>query len=236
MTDTVVFQYARFRLLCMLLMLPFLFLHIRARAQSPILKVGESGAYLYLHDDTESEKIETLQAGEEVIKIIQTIGRGSWYLVRTRGGRVGWLKASDIEPIKRYEQKLKADETRIRFGPASTWRASTRRGRTLSGTWAGEINPSDGTASGTWAVRDGKNRIVLSGTWSAAKSALEWRGSWRALVTGQPGERSGTWNSGVQLPADVPLAKLFEGAMQQIISGAWQSKGQSGTWSIRAAQ
>ena len=131
---------------------------------------------------------------------------------------------------------IKSDEPVIRFGPGSTWSASTRAGRTLSGTWTGAIDRSSGTATGTWTVRDGKSQILLSGTWSAVKSARGWRGSWRALVQGQAGERSGNWSSTVQLPPDTSLAGLFELAVQQAVNGTWQSAGQSGEWSIRAVR
>ena len=230
------FQQVRFRLLCTLPMWLFWLLPFCCAAQPTILKVGESGAHLYLRDDTESEIIETLQPGDEATQILQTIGRGTWYLVRTQGGRVGWLRSSDVEPVRRAEPSIKVDETVIRFGPGSTWSASTRAGRSVSGTWTGAIDRSTGTASGSWTVRDGGNRIVLSGTWSAVKSTREWRGSWRALVIGQTGERSGTWSSGVQLPPDVPLVNLLERAVQQAINGTWQSAGQSGGWSIRAVR
>ena len=125
----------------------------------------------------------------------------------------------------------------IRFGPRSAWSANTRAGRSVGGTWTGDIDISKGTAFGTWTVKDKGGRIVLSGTWSAAKSPKEWRGSWRALIAGQPTERSGTWSSPLQLPAaDSSLVVLFENAVQQAISGAWQSGGQSGAWSIRAVR
>jgi len=127
-------------------------------------------------------------------------------------------------------------DAEIRFGPRSTWSARTSAGRNLSGTWSCEIDQSAGTASGTWTLREGARRIVLRGTWSAAKSSKEWRGAWRALVAGQTGELSGTWTSSVSISPDGPLAGMFEQALGQIVSGTWQSAGQSGGWSIRAVR
>jgi hypothetical protein len=229
-------QRPRFRALCVLSMWLCYFFPVCGIAQPTILTVGESGACLYVQDDTESEKVETLRAGQEVTPILQTTGRGTWYLVRTKSGRTGWLRASDVKPIGRDNPPVKTDDPVIRFGPGSTWRASSNRGMVLSGTWTGTINQSTGTASGNWTVRDSANRIALSGTWSAAKSAQELRGSWRARVAARAGEHSGTWSCAMQLPSNAPLADLFEWAVHQTLGGAWQSAGHSGNWSIRAVR
>jgi hypothetical protein len=127
-------------------------------------------------------------------------------------------------------------ETAIRFGPRSAWSASTRSGRSLAGTWTGAIDLSTGTASGTWTVRDSAGRIAMGGTWSAAKEGREWRGTWRALIAGQTKEQSGSWTAALDLPPDSQLGSMFSQAVQQAVSGAWQSGGQSGGWSIRAVR
>ncbi len=57
---------------------------------------------------------------------------------------------------------IESDEPVIRFGPGSTWSASTRAGRTMNGTWTGAIDRSTGTATGTWTVRDGRARFCLA--------------------------------------------------------------------------
>lgn len=134
------------------------------------------------------------------------------------------------------EKSAAAEETVIRFGPRSAWSANTRTGRTVGGTWTGEIDLSTGTATGTWTVRDTAGQVVMHGTWSAAKEAREWRGAWRALVVGQTKERSGTWSSEMPLPPDSQLGSLFERAEHQTVSGTWRSAGQSGAWSIRSVR
>ena len=134
------------------------------------------------------------------------------------------------------EDPERSSATVIRFGARSAWTANTRSGASLGGTWSGEIDLSAGTASGTWTLRDGAGRIVLHGTWSAVKEDREWRGDWRARIVGQPKERSGSWSAQLQLSPGAPLAELFERALQQAVSGTWQSAGQSGGWSIRAVK
>jgi len=111
-----------------------------------------------------------------------------WFLTFCGALQSTTLKVSESSvPIYLREDSesrktVAAEETVIRFGPSSTWNASTRAGTSLGGTWAGVIDPSTGTASGSWTLRDGAGRVLLRGTWSAAKSAREWRGSWRALL------------------------------------------------------
>lgn len=124
----------------------------------------------------------------------------------------------------------------IRFGRGSTWSANTSSGRSFGGTWTGAIDASTGTASGTWTLMDRSGRVLMRGTWSAAKSESEWRGSWRALISGQKREYSGTWSCALDHPPDSPLSGLFEKALQQAVNGTWRSVGQSGGWSVRAAR
>ena len=230
------FRRFRFTTLRMLTVWLFCLTFSYGAAQSETLKVGKSGAPIYAQDNAQSERIETLPAGEEVTQVFQITGRGLWYPIRTQSGRFGWLRASDIEPVKGSEPPGTAGDTLQRFGAASTWIANSRGGRTLSGTWTGVIDSSTGTASGSWTVRDGSNRIILRGTWSAAKSEREWRGSWRAMIAGQTIERSGTWSAGVQIPPKEPLSSLFQLAVAQSLSGTWRSGSLSGGWSIRAVQ
>jgi hypothetical protein len=226
-------RYSRFNFHRMLLVSFLALPMLEAATQSTILKVCESGACLYLHNDSESEKMETLRAGTELSLIIQTIGQSTWYQVRTPSGRVGWVSAADVEPVKTAGPPAMADEAIYEFGPGSAWSANIRNGGVLSGTWTGTLDRSTGTAMGDWALRDGADRVVLSGSWSAVKSPGEWRGSWRAFVEGQTQEHSGTWVSEVRLGLTLPFASMFEQAMRETITGTWQSAGRSGRWSIR---
>ncbi|MGE5838732.1 MAG: hypothetical protein ACM34H_02275 [Deltaproteobacteria bacterium] len=150
------------------------------------------------------------------------------------GADAAWLRSADIREAKQAVPSVTASDSVIRFGPGSTWSATTHTGRILGGTWSCVIDPTTGAASGTWTLRDGENKILLRGTWSVSKTADEWRGTWRGLVDGQTGQQSGTWAASVNLPPDAPLAGMFEQAVRQLVSGTWQSRSQSGTWSIRS--
>jgi hypothetical protein len=229
-------QFSRFGWLCMLMVYLSSFPAPHAAAKSTVLKVGQSGAYLYLDSDPESERIGTLRPGTRLIQIIQTIEQSTWYMVKTESGQVGWVNAHDVEPVRSPAPPVHADEAVIQFGPGSTWRANIGNSGSLAGTWTGMIDRSTGAAMGSWTLRDGANRIVLGGSWSAVKSSGKWRGSWRALVKGQRREHSGTWISEVPLNPTLSFASFFERAMSQAITGTWQSAGRSGHWSIRAAR
>lgn len=201
--------------------------------QPTILKVIKPEASLFKYNDPGSEIIGTVHAGDEVTLKIEVLGQTTWYLVETMDGQVGWLRSSDVKPPVQIEPAAREEAAQFQFGPGSTWWASINNGRALGGTWTGTVNVSTSTASGSWAVVNNANRIVLQGTWSALKYGQEWRGSWRASVTGQSREYFGIWDSGLQLNADLPFADLFGQAVNETIKGTWQSAGRSGNWSIR---
>ncbi|MEJ2110030.1 MAG: SH3 domain-containing protein [Acidobacteriota bacterium] len=203
-------------------------------AEQPIiLKIIKPEASLFKYNDAESEIIGTVQADDEVTLKMEVFSQTTWYLVETVDGQIGWLRSADVEPPQRAEPAAREKEARFQFGSGSTWRATTINGRTVGGTWTGNVNISTGTASGSWAVVNGSNRIVLQGTWSAIKYEREWRGSWRALVNGKSREYSGAWISRLKLDPNSTLVQLFEQAENEEINGTWQSAGQSGSWSIR---
>jgi hypothetical protein len=119
-------------------------------------------------------------------------------------------------------------------GRANTWTARASSGRLFSGTWTVKVDAASGTASGEWTLFGADGRTAARGGWSAAKAAARWNGGWRASIAGGSGEFAGTWTTRVDMPADAPLARLFERAVEQVVSGSWQAGPQSGTWSIHA--
>jgi len=121
------------------------------------------------------------------------------------------------------------------LGRLNTWSARSSTGRVLGGSWTGSVDPKTGAASGSWTLFDANGQPAMRGGWSAAKSAREWTGSWRANVVGSAGEFSGTWRATVDLNPNAPLADLFTLAVQKMVSGAWRVGANSGSWSIRAS-
>jgi hypothetical protein len=198
----------------------------------PALVVGESGAYLYPRQDDQSEPIVRLKGGEALAPLAHAAGTASWYLVKTTGGAVGWVRSSDLAASDQPESIFRDRSS----GQLSTWVAVSRAGHTFAGTWTANPDPSTGGVSGTWTLHDDKGKTVLSGTWSANKFSTGWSGVWRAAVDGKKDEYSGSWTAAVRLGADLPFAELFKAAIADAVGGAWTAGRQSGNWSIRAAR
>ena len=123
-----------------------------------------------------------------------------------------------------------------RSSRSGTWSARSSTNLTLMGTWTAVLNPTSGTVTGTWELLNAQGGQVANGAWSAAKSATQWNGAWRAVVAGRDGEFSGTWTAAVDLEVQGSFDDLFEKAVATIVSGNWRVGSQSGAWSIRAAK
>jgi len=114
-----------------------------------------------------------------------------------------------------------------------TWSASTN-GRYLAGSWTAQ-SQEDGSATGTWMLQDATGKILMQGGWSASKSAQSWNGAWRATVSGNASEYSGTWTGAVSLSPAARLAAMLESAVRAAVTGTWKTGTYSGSWSIRAS-
>jgi hypothetical protein len=125
-------------------------------------------------------------------------------------------------------------QTPSTLGRANTWAARSSSGLTLAGTWTAAEDRNSGAVTGTWTLNDAQGRVVANGGWSAAKVPSGWSGSWRAIAVGRAGEYSGTWTAGVELGPTAKFADLFAKAADAVITGTWQSTGQTGAWTIRA--
>jgi Bacterial SH3 domain len=200
-----------------------------AASPTPGLTVRETGVILYSGQDTDSLKLTTLQKDEPLTLLAEAVGNETWYMVRTRQGLIGWLRASDAilsEAVKRgYSQELVS---------TSTWSAQTSRGPTYGGTWSVEPQSSAAAAAGTWTLQDAGGTTIFSGSWSAEKFSTGWNGVWRAHSQGSKEEYSGSWSADLSHDADVPFTALFEAAARNAVRGVWTGGSQSGTWSIRS--
>jgi hypothetical protein len=141
--------------------------------------------------------------------------------------------AADISAAQAAVRRDTAGSAQSRSG---TWSARTSTGRTFMGTWTAVPDPTTGTVTGAWALTDAQGNPVAGGAWSASKATTQWTGYWRGVVTGRPGEFSGTWTASTDLKADASFADLFEQAVETVVSGDWRVGGLSGAWSIRAAR
>jgi hypothetical protein len=200
-----------------------------AASPAPRLTVRDSGAILYSGQDTDSLPLTTLKKDEPLTLIAEAVGNEMWYMVRTRQGLIGWLRASDAilsETVKRgFSQEILS---------TSRWSAQASQGPTYEGTWSVEPQSSANVATGTWTVQDAGGTTMFSGRWSAEKFSTGWNGVWRARIQESKVEYSGSWSADLRHDADAPFTDFFEAAARNVVRGVWTAGRQSGTWSIRA--
>ena len=194
----------------------------------PVLTARESGVALYARQDEETERIATLEKGEALFPIAESVGRGIWYMVRTKQGTIGWVRGSDVVVSNQTKEAFKEKES-----GSSTWAARTGDGKTLNGTWTIAPNSSHNAASGGWTLRDGSGAPVMRGTWTAEKHATGWNGVWRAVVEGRQGEHTGSWSAEFSHMRNARFAELFEAAAKEAVRGLWTGSKDSGSWVIR---
>ncbi len=97
----------RIRLPLLLFFFALLFPSLCADGESPPnLTVGESGAYLYAFQGDESGTIAKLEQGEKLIPLAHAVGKGSWYMVKTGKGIIGWVKSSELREGNRPDKTL----------------------------------------------------------------------------------------------------------------------------------
>jgi hypothetical protein len=190
----------------------------------PALSARESGVAVYSRQDPESDRVATLEKGEALTPIAESIGTETWYMVRARQNIIGWMRAADVVVSTPFTEKAVS---------SSTWEARTAGGRVFSGTWSLASNSTPQNASGGWTLSDAKGTTVMRGAWSAEKHATGWNGTWQATVEGRAGEYNGSWSADFPHVRSAKFAELFEAAAKQAISGLWTGGSESGSWSIR---
>jgi hypothetical protein len=192
--------------------------------------VRESGVTLYSRHELDSAKIAVLNKGEPLTVLAEVVGRQTWYMVKTQGGLVGWMRAIDVSGGEQIRQVFK-EQPKI-----STWSAQTAAGRTFVGSWTVAPGTAADHASGTWALGEGNDKIVLRGTWSARKFSTGWNGTWRATVEGQKREFAGSWTADFPETDDAFIGDLFSSVARDAIRGIWSAENDSGSWSLRPAK
>ena len=195
---------------------------------SPPLTVRESGVALYAQQDEETNRIATLEKGEALFPIAESVGRGIWYMVRTKQGVIGWVRGSDVVVSNQAKEAFREKES-----GSSTWAARTGDGKTFNGTWSVAPNATSSAASGVWTLNDGSGATIMRGTWTAEKHATGWNGVWRASVEGRQGDHTGSWSAEFPHVRNARFAELFEAAAKEAIRGLWTGGNDSGSWSIR---
>jgi hypothetical protein len=201
-------------------------------ADSPAaLSARESGVALYPRQDSESDRIGTLEKGESLFPIAESVGSQVWYMVRTKQGLVGWVRAADVVVSSQAKESFKEKES-----SSSNWSARTSDGRTFTGMWSVAPGSTDKSATGAWTLSDGSGATVMRGTWTAEKHSTGWNGVWRAFVESREREFTGSWSAEFPHVRNAPFTELFDAAVKEAIRGLWTGGSESGSWSIRAAK
>jgi hypothetical protein len=222
------FSFGKFcRRLLVVVLLTALPAHLAA-AQPSSLAAREAGVPLYARQDFESEPISRLEKGELLSPLAESVGQEVWYMVRTKQGQVGWVRAIDVEVSTQVKDTFKEKES-----TSSSWAARTEDGRTFIGTFTVTPNPTARAARGFWTMKDANGTTLMNGGWSAEMHTTGWNGTWRATVDGGPGDFRGSWSSESAPAKKTGFAEFFEAAIKDAVRGLWTGGGESGGWTIR---
>lgn len=202
-----------------------------AGESSPALTVREAGASLYSQQDAETQPIGALQKDEPLFPIAEAVGRETWYMVRTKEGVIGWVRASDVIVSTQIKETFKDKDS-----GSSTWAAISSDGRNFNGSWSAAPSAAGRSASGGWTLRDSSGATAQRGTWTAEMHSTGWNGTWRAASEGRQNEHKGSWSVEMSNPKGARFAELFEAAARDATRGIWTAGNESGSWSIRVVK
>src|SRR6185295_19241845 len=192
-------------------------------ADSPAsLIVRDSGTPLYAQQDPETEPIMRLQKGEVLTPMAESVGQEIWYMVRTKQGHVGWVRAADLTVSTQVKESFREKES-----ASSNWGAVTEDGKAFGGSYTVDPNSTGNTARGFWTLRDANGSTVLRGSWSMQMHSTGWNGTWRAAVEGRGGDFAGSWSADLPTARTVRIADMFEMAAKEAIKGLWTGANQS---------
>ena len=198
-------------------------------ADSPAaLIVRDSGTPLYAQQDLETEPIMRLQKGELLAPMAESVGQEIWYMVRTKQGQVGWVRAADLAVSSQVKESFREKEP-----TSSNWGAVTEDGKAFGGSYTVDPSSTGNGARGFWTLRDANGSTVLRGSWSMQMHSTGWNGTWRAAVEGRGGDFTGSWSAELPEKRSPRLADMFEMAAKEAIKGLWTGANQSGSWSIK---
>ena len=217
--------------LCSALLCCMLFLaassSLRAAA-APELTAREVGTPLYARQDRESEPIMRLPKGEALTLIAESAGSEIWYLVRTKQGQTGWVRAADVGASEQVKESSIEKEPE-----SSNWSVYTNDGRTFTGSYSVDPSSTDRSARGVWSLRDASGNTVLRGTWVAQMNSTGWNGTWRVSIQNRPGDLNGRWSAELPAAGTRRFAGMVELAAKEGIKGLWTGVDLSGAWSIK---
>jgi thiol-disulfide isomerase/thioredoxin len=69
-----------------------------------VLRVKTAGIVVRAQQDAQSEAINKLESGEELIPVGKVSGAGElWYMIKTKSGTIGWVRGAEVEEIRKVK-------------------------------------------------------------------------------------------------------------------------------------
>lgn len=204
---------------------------VSAGEPSAALAARETGVPLFAQQDDRADRLGTLVKGESLFPLAEVVGQEIWYLVRTKAGMTGWVRAADVVVSNRTKDSFKEKDI-----STASWTAINSDGRAFNGNGALVATPTARSAKGRWTLSDGNGATIARGTWTAEMHATGWNGTWRAAAEGRLSELRGSWSVETANPRAARFVDLFETAAKDAIRGIWTGGNDSGAWSLRVAQ
>jgi Bacterial SH3 domain len=69
-----------------------------------VLRVKTAGILVRAQQDAQSEAINKLGSGEELIPLGKVSGAGElWYMIKTKSGTIGWVRGAEVEEIRKVK-------------------------------------------------------------------------------------------------------------------------------------
>ena len=158
----------------------------------------------------------------------ESVGQEIWYMVRTKQGQIGWVRALDVMVSSQVKDSFKEKES-----ASSNWGAVTEDGKAFGGSYTVDPSSTGGAARGFWTLRDAGGATALRGNWSAQMHRTGWNGTWRAALEGRGGDFNGSWSAELPGSRTLRFSDMFEMAAKEAIHGLWTGANQSGSWSVK---
>jgi hypothetical protein len=127
---------------------------------------------LVCRQDAETDRIATLEKDEILVPIAESVGGEVWYMVRTKRGLTGWVRAIDVVISNAAKDNFgRRSPVRPRGAPRSS------EGRIFSGTWSVAPNATSESAAGAWTLNGANGTTTMRGTVECGQTldGLEWR-------------------------------------------------------------
>lgn len=194
----------------------------------PALTVRDQGTPLYGQQDLEIEPIQRLTKGEPLTPLAESVGQEVWYMVRTKQGQIGWVRAADVAVGSDVKESFREKQSAV-----SNWAAVSEDGKAFAGSYTVDSNSTAASARGFWTLKNAEGAETLRGTWSMQLHSTGWNGTWRAAVENRGGDFTGSWSAELPAARNYRLTDLFELAAKEAIKGLWTGANHSGSWSIR---